>query len=927
MTGRPAAIRQDVRVVDGFGYGVIGADLHVFQDRGPVYLLKAYEAARQADPGWPAEQPSRMLDARYRVVGFTGRRAEHAALAAWRDEHDRRLSVRWLHAPGGQGKTRLADEFAERSRAQGWKTVRALAGPGRRISPSAGEDLRAPSARGVLLVVDYADRWPVSHLAWLFSNALLHRPLPTRVLAIARSAQPWPVVRAVLTDVEAHTCAQALGPLSDEAGERAAMFAAARDGFAARYGLADPAAVEPPVPLTGPQFGLALSVHMAALVAVDARARGLRAPGDMAGVSSYLLDRERRHWANLSGAGEKEGHDYGTRPEAMAHTVFTAALTGAMGYEQGTRLLRGLDMRCDPFRLLADHALCYPPADPDTVLEPLLPDRLAEDLLALSFPGHRATDDYAPFAWAAATARALSARAPGAQPPAHAARLLTFLASAAAPGRWPHLAPHLAALLRADPGLAVAAGSAALTALADVDGLDPDVLDAVEAHFPRGRQTDLAPGIAAVTARVTARRLAATTDPDTRVGLFMECATRQNQAGRYEEALAAHDEAVAILEDRYAADPAYERPLALALGDRAVARMEVRRWQEAAVDAQRAVDLQRRLAAARPARFHPELAVALSHLGVSYAHLGRQREALDAEQEAVQFLSLQAEDDPAAHESDLAASLSNLGSRLAGHGRWEEALDAAERAVGIRRRLARTDPAGETPGLARSLSNLGTRHRDLGHWQEGLAAEEEAVALFERLAEANPAAYEAPFARSLANLGTHLSHCGRPGEALARTEQALAVRRRLAAAAPGAHGLELAESLAGYALALAEAGRHDEALAPAEDAVARLRRLHAADPGTHAERLARALASLARVGVDGGHDARAALSASGEALEIFYVLGLSAPAAHARLFAAVLTVHADILQALGRAAEADAVRRWAHTGDPSEVRRMMFPGL
>lgn len=39
-------------------------------------------------------------------------------------------------------------------------------------------------------------------------------------------------------------------------------------------------------------FGLVLAVHMAALAAVDAHARGGQAPADPAALSAYLLDRE-----------------------------------------------------------------------------------------------------------------------------------------------------------------------------------------------------------------------------------------------------------------------------------------------------------------------------------------------------------------------------------------------------------------------------------------------------------------------------------------------------------------------------------------------------------------------------------------------------------------------------------------------------------
>ena len=40
------------------------------------------------------------------------------------------------------------------------------------------------------------------------------------------------------------------------------------------------------------------------------------------------------------------------------------------------------------YNLVEDHARCYPPADPGLVLDPLYPDRLGEDYLALTLPGH-----------------------------------------------------------------------------------------------------------------------------------------------------------------------------------------------------------------------------------------------------------------------------------------------------------------------------------------------------------------------------------------------------------------------------------------------------------------------------------------------------------------------------------------------------------
>ena len=49
---------------------------------------------------------------------------------------------------------------------------------------------------------------------------------------------------------------------------------------------------------------------------------------------------------------------------------------------------------------LADHLVCYPATDPGNGLEPMVPDRLAEDFLALTLPGHD-HPDFAADGWSA----------------------------------------------------------------------------------------------------------------------------------------------------------------------------------------------------------------------------------------------------------------------------------------------------------------------------------------------------------------------------------------------------------------------------------------------------------------------------------------------------------------------------------------------
>jgi tetratricopeptide (TPR) repeat protein len=139
---------------------------------------------------------------------------------------------------------------------------------------------------------------------------------------------------------------------------------------------------------------------------------------------------------------------------------------------------------------------------------------------------------------------------------------------------------------------------------------------------------------------------------------------------------------------------------------------------------------------------------------------------------------------------------------------------------------------------------------------------EEAVKIRRRLAAGNPAAYEPDLAASLSNLGVQLAEAGRRGEALPVTEEAVKIRRRLAAGNPAAYEPDLATSLAVFAMLLAAEG-----------------------------------------------DLSAALRATGEAVELYRSHVVTAPSVLPRLHA-LLGLQADLLEGLGREAEAEAVRRW-----------------
>ena len=820
--------RQIVIVESGFGYGVIGADLHVFPDRGPAYLLEAHCPPPAPVRSWLLEQPSRMLNAQYQVVDYQGRTAERAELAAWRDGSGPRLSAVWLHGPGGQGKTRLAAEFASESATAGWKVITAVHGGIMR--PRGSQDLRAENAAGVLLIVDYADRWPLSHLTWLFSNALLHGPRPARIVLLARSAVPWPAVRAVL---EGHSAGTRNLELTAPAtvGEREAMFDTARDCFVAVYGI-ECSGIAPPDGLELPEFGLVLALHMAALVAVDTHAQGVRSPREMDGITGYLLGREHLHWTRRW-ENRLEGVDHQTPPGVMGQTVFAAALTGALDHEDGVAALGRLGFEA-PASVLADHGVCYPPQSPGDVLEPLYPDRLAEDFLALSLPGHSVSGSPAA-AWAPGTVRELASRSPDGCVPV---RSLVFLASAAARDRWPHVASFVNNLVRADPTVAVAAGSPVLGLLAELD-INAGVLERVAAELPRHGDVNMDVGAAALIERLTPSRVEADHDPAVRAGHYQELAFRLSRAGREKEATDAAERAVEY------ARSADDSSLAIALVYLSEYADRAERGPRSLAAAKEATELFRGLAATAPDDNEVGLALSLSNQATSESRVILTADALANAEQAVRIFARLAQKDPTAYSSGFAMAITSLASFYQRVLQPAKSLRGAEKAVGLLREQLAAGPATPGSGLARALdadeSNLAWSLVGLAmsRWgmrrkKESIEALEDALEICRRLAEAVPEAYETDLARIAERLAIYLWNLNRPRDAFAVAQEAIAIYTKLVAADPGRYEEELAQASRVYVRAGVDGGCDLTGLQrTAEQALAIYRRLNLAHPGEY----------------------------------------------------------------------------------------------
>ena len=933
--------RDGAGQVHASGAGSIAAGRDVINPQTHVNEIHVHESAADRETyrlvTWPRpegvirarERPSLLLAVRYAVVPFDAerRRVQIESMTAWREAVDcgsAEMSVFLLHGSGGQGKTRLAVHVAEESAREGWQVMAAQHGvSARRLAPPGSQPGRgfevAGDARGLLVVVDYAERWPAVDLLALIED-LVGIGVPVRLLLVARPAGLWWSALAHhlhTTAIPAQTLA--LPALAVEVADRQAVFVDARDAFAAVLEVPHAEQIPPPAALAGDGFQQVLTVHMAALVAVHERSLSSRAhdaagdfppPSDAdvhedpTALAVYLLDRERAHWQQMHAAGILD-----TRADTMAAATYLATLTGPLSYSDGQQVLTHTGLASTPEtarRVLVDHACCYPPSSSAaTVLEPLYPDRLGEDFVALQTPllpgtwhtadgagredaglygdldpwtahGYRA-DPWADTALTALLAPATSSGGEASGHPADYARsVIRVLIETAR--RWPHIAQQrLYPLLAAHPHLAVMAGSAALTALAYLDqdtttdgaaetGII-SVLEAVMAVLPAQSDANLDIGVLAVTRRLVGHQLAASCDPAEQAGLHLTLGCRYGFARLYSQAQEHIAQAVALLMPLVKVDPdAHFHTLITAMNNLSITLHHLGQ-PESALTAITEVVRTRRQCCSDPDTDEHELAVALSNLALSLGNVGRREDALAAITEAVQIRYHLAELHPDKWLPELVAALNNQATCSAELGLWHDSLAASTEAVTISQRLEAQSAGAFVPNLAVSLINQSRAHGAVGQRHGALASITRAVALLRHLASRQPDGYLPDLATSLNALSIDHGELGQFQQALAAISEAVQIRRRLAEQYPDVYLPDLANSLNTFSVWSGQLRQHDESFAAISEAVQIWRRLTIQHSQVHLPHLANGLSNLATNLNELGRGGKA-LGAISEAVQI-----------------------------------------------------------
>ncbi|MGW4809781.1 P-loop NTPase [Kitasatospora sp. NPDC004272] len=826
--------------------------------------------------------PAALLRPEREVVPFHGRGELLEDLVDWCVRPG--VAALLVHGPGGQGKTRLVRELAERltsGPAHGkWTAVWAASGaPG-----EDGPDL-APlgeTHRRVLVVLDYAEQ-RIGQLAKLIES-VPDRDLPFKVVLIARTDGEWRDRAKARGEAVAEALGRAarvaLSPLAADAGERLALYRRAAGAFAGQLrplpgrGHVDWAAVAaalPPRELGDARYANPLTLHMTALAdlldagdplppAPKPSRSGLTVhaenPDD---AETRLLAHEERHWNGIlaSNGGGGAGPEAKVIAEAFRDALAATVLLDTGDYARADSVLRRVRGLSDEARRgIVEECLAaaYPPAGAATgPWGAVQPDRIAE-----RFAGKRVLGR--PYLLPALSADL----APG-----DAERLLTVLTRAAQhrPLR-AELAPRVTELCVASPDVlalpAIAAATHveeaapltdALLQLLDSPLADPDRLASWAEALPDSSY-NLGPWAVRLLERTL--RVAGGNDlrsPEellARTRTQRELSKRYAEVGEYAKALSTVSDAVQALTAATALHGpgtphgiALRRSLAGCLNNQAAFHTWLGQWDRALLPADLAVQcfelLERHGGLDRP----EHLLTALGTRATAHGNLGDLARALADWTAVVERRRQQAADGAEAAVAELALALNNLALSQRDRGRGEECLRSSREAVALLRPLAGRRPDAHLPLLAKALGTLANCLGDTGHPAEALEVFREAVALRRRLAEGRPAAYRGELARSLNSLSIELSRAGLGREALATVQEAVEHYEELAQEQPETYREPLAMTLNTWSNELGDAGAAEQAVEAAERAVVLYAELHRAHPEAFAADHAMALNTLA----------------------------------------------------------------------------------
>ena len=331
-------------------------------------------------------------------------------LANWCADATHLIDIALITGPGGQGKTRLAQELVREYEEHGWvagflrSDLIDAGNPGFDFSPIADTASHMP---GILLVADYANTRSKQLARLLTTLAEAYDLSPVRLLLLARSSgEWWNELRRSHFDILEHSIQiplsgigasdrigtedfGAIGGVRNEAFTSAVLAYAANDALPGIFPGYDwnaiASRITPPDDIDDPSYGSPLTLQLTALTALLRYSQIIS--GDRFGnPEERLMKHEESYWgASADAAGLPFGKIF--QRSWLSYYVAAANLFGARTEAEAVRLIGRLQAGSSDQAVIRGiakwlHEL-YPPNDGREYWGSLQPDRLAEHHLGV----------------------------------------------------------------------------------------------------------------------------------------------------------------------------------------------------------------------------------------------------------------------------------------------------------------------------------------------------------------------------------------------------------------------------------------------------------------------------------------------------------------------------------------------------------------
>lgn len=705
-------------------------------------LKSAEKSAGEADEagGEADEVPaswSWLLDPALRLVAFTGRVPELAALTDWAQRRDaRRLAL--VTGPGGYGKTRLALELCDRGQRAGWTCV--WIPPG--AEPDAIRALRLAGIHRALLIIDGAETR--AGLDQLVAPLAARDGDGLRVLLLARATGEWcrrigavsPQAHDLVTNATKEKLELSLTVRPDLTDSKIVTHGVR--SIAEKLALRESSVEVQRRKDHQPQSILDLLAVALAATMTDA---GLAETGtgtvqvDLRQRLTPLMRHEQQFWLERAGEAGLLALAQAPTPAELNQVVAVSCLMGADGAADAARLANrvvGIAESAQLDRWL-DEICAASRSDADGFLRPR---RLAE---LITIRELAASDRLVAACRTGATAQqALSA--------------VSFLARATRD--YTEAGPEL---------------SSWLTQLA-AQPADPHAARAliVAAGFLPEPNAALAPAAITIIRRLLTDPVARH-DPLARCYWHMGLSRWLGQTRAHAEAVVAADVAVTILRNLSAPVPGLVLCLEN-LADRLRAEGSLGRARSVLGNA---VAHTRELVAEDPRSYRPWLGRLLIELDAVTSATER---TVAFAQEAAALYRQATLTQPGLYEGDLGFALEVISERCRAAHRLADAMSAGSQAVVLYEQLLAEHRELYRSNLARALDNQGFCLSQAGWQAEALDSGQRAVREFDQLQRSRPGRFVAGHALALERLAGYYERSGKSGNAASARRRAAALR-------------------------------------------------------------------------------------------------------------------------------------------------------